>query len=171
MTAETDAKPRTEDAAEGDPLRLVFAVFNEIGIIEQLASTRFSRVMPMGLHLSQFTVLNHFVRLGGERTPLELARAFQVSKGTMTNTLQRLQARELIAMRPDPKDRRSKRVTITEAGRAAHAAAIEALRPEVAALSDRLDLPRLAEILPDLRRLRETLDKAREGEPPPDDPA
>jgi DNA-binding MarR family transcriptional regulator len=168
MTAEPDLKPETQ--AEDDPLRLVFAVFNEIGIIDQLASARFMRVMPGGLHLSQFTVLNHFVRLGGERTPLELARAFQVSKGTMTNTLQRLHAQDLIAIRPDPKDRRSKRVTITEAGRATHAAAIEALRPEIAALSDRLDLPRLAEILPDLRRLRETLDKAREGEPPPEEP-
>ena len=167
MTAETDAKPRTQ--AEDDPLRLVFAVFNEIGIIDQLASTRLTRVLPGGLQRSQFGVLNHFVRLGGARTPLELARAFQVSKGTMTNTLQRLEAAGLIAVAPDAKDRRSKRVTITAKGRATHAAAVEALRPEAEALAATLDLTRLAALLPELTRIREIMDKAREGEPPPDE--
>ena len=63
--------------APDDPL--VFAFFNEIGIIEQLARNAFERVMPDGLRLPHFSVLNHFVRLGGERSPGELARAFQVA--------------------------------------------------------------------------------------------
>lgn len=155
-----------------DPLRLVFALFNEIGIIDQLASTRFARVMPGGMPLSQFTVLNHFVRLGGERTPVELARAFQVSKGTMTNTIQRLEAAGLVAVRPDAHDGRAKRVAITPAGRAAREAAVEALRPEAEHLLTLTAPETFAALLPGLRALRETLDKAREGEPPPPrDPA
>ncbi len=162
---DSDADPAPSGGA--DPLALVFSLFNEIGIIDQLASTRFTRVLPGGLQLSMFTVLNHFVRLGGRRTPLELARAFQVSKGTMTHTLQRLEAQGLVAIRPHPTDRRSKTVEITEAGRAAREAAIEALRPEAEHLLTLIAPDALAALLPGLRRLRETLDKAREGEPPP----
>ena len=40
----------------------LFRFFNEIGIIEQLSRNAFERVMPGGMKLSQFTVLNHFVR-------------------------------------------------------------------------------------------------------------
>ncbi|KAA2236856.1 hypothetical protein [Salinarimonas soli] len=43
---------------------LAFRVFNEIGIVERLSRTMFDRVMPDGLALPQFVVLNHFVRLG-----------------------------------------------------------------------------------------------------------
>ena len=47
-------------------------------------------------------MLNHFARLGGVRSPAELAQAFQVSKGAMTNTLQRLEAGRLVKIIPDP---------------------------------------------------------------------
>ncbi|MFO7855088.1 MAG: MarR family winged helix-turn-helix transcriptional regulator [Paracoccaceae bacterium] len=166
-TGSSAAPAEATGGAPEDPLRLVFAVFNEIGIVDQLASTRFTRVLPDGLQLSMFTVLNHFARLGGERTPLELARAFQVSKGTMTHTLQRLEARGLVAIRPHGSDRRSKIVSLTEAGRQTREAAIEALRPEAERLTALIDPQALADLLPGLRRLRETLDRAREGEPPP----
>ena len=62
----------------------VFALFNEIAIIDQLRSTRFARTLPHGLTHSQFGVLNHFVRLEGVYSPKQLANAFQVSKAAMT---------------------------------------------------------------------------------------
>ena len=74
-----------------DPL--VFVFFNEIGIIEQLARNLLERALPAGLKQPHFGVLNHLVRLGDDKSPLFLSRAFQVSNGTMTNTLQRLEAR------------------------------------------------------------------------------
>lgn len=46
------------------PSAMAFRVLNEIGIISQLATTAFERAMPQGMTLAQFTVLNHFVRLG-----------------------------------------------------------------------------------------------------------
>ena len=70
----------------------VFRLFNEIGIISQLSGTILARVLPHGLSMAQFGVLNNFVRLGGERTPAGLAEAFQVTRGAMTNTLTRLEA-------------------------------------------------------------------------------
>lgn len=145
--------------APDDPL--VFAFFNEIGIIEQLARNAFERVMPDGLRLPHFSVLNHFVRLGGERSPGELARAFQVTKGAMTNTLQRLEARGLIALRPDPRDGRAKLVAITPAGRQVREQAVAALAPQIAALAARFPEAEFARALPFLREVRAYLDRER----------
>ncbi len=97
-----------------DPV--AFDFFTEIGIIAQLSQSRLQQALPGGLKLSHFTVLNHFARRGGEQSPAELARAFQVTKGAMTNTVQRLAARGLVAVRPDPRDGRAKLVSPTPAG-------------------------------------------------------
>ena len=140
----------------------IFAFFNEVGIIEQLARNAFERVLPDGLRVSHFAVLNHFVRLGGDWAPARLARAFQVTKGAMTNTLQKLEARGLVEIRPDPDDGRGKLVRITPAGQRARDAAIAALAPEMKALGARFDEAAFAETLPFLREVRAHLDAARE---------
>jgi DNA-binding MarR family transcriptional regulator len=142
-----------------DPL--AFRVFNEIGIIEQLSRTMFERVMPGGLTLPQFIVLNHFVRLGGEHSPARLAGAFQVTKQTMTSTLQRLERGGYVAIRPDPADGRAKIVSITEEGRAMREACVAALVPVLERLSGVLDQAEMEALLPRLRQLRETLDANR----------
>ena len=152
-----------KNAHSRDPV--LFWFFNEIGIIEQLSRTAFERVMPAGMKLSQFTVLNHFVRLGGTRSPAELATAFQVTRGAMTNTLQKLETKGYIEIRPDPQDGRSKQVTITDAGESARAAAVAALAPHLDRLSCLLDLSEIESVLPALVRVRETLDEDRNSQP------
>ena len=144
----------------GDPV--AFAVLNEIGIIEQLARNRFERTMPDGLKLPHFSVLNHLVRLGGEWSPVRLARAFQVTKGAMTNTLQRLEARGLIEIRPDPADGRGKLVSITHEGRRARDAAVGALAPALGKLRAAIPDEDFARALPFLTQLRTYLDQERE---------
>lgn len=141
----------------GDPI--AFEVFNEIGIIEQLARTRVERVLP--ITLAQFSVLNNFVRLGGERSPAGLADAFQVTRQTMTSTLGRLEAAGLVAIRPDPGDGRAKIVSITEAGRAMRQRCLDAQAPLLAELQVLLPEAELAALLPGLRRLRMLLDSNR----------
>jgi DNA-binding MarR family transcriptional regulator len=106
-------------------------------------------------------VLNHFVRLGGERTPAALASAFQVTRATMTSTLQRLEAKGLVSVAPDPSDGRSKRVSITDSGRAMRLACIEGLRPEIARLGTVIDLQRAEALLPGLADIRRALDADR----------
>ena len=110
----------------------LFALFNEIGIVNQLASTRFERALPEGLTVSQFSVLNNFVRLGGTRSPSQLAEAFQVTKGAMTNTLEKLKAKGCVSIKPDPADGRAKVVTITRKGAALREKAIRAASPAFA---------------------------------------
>jgi DNA-binding MarR family transcriptional regulator len=142
-----------------DPLE--FRLFNEIGIIEQLARTRFERVMPHDLTLAQFGVLNHFARLGGERSLVRLASAFQVTKAAMTNIVGKLAAKRFVKVVPDPEDGRGKKVSLTEKGLAARNAAIAALGPALRELSGALPRAEIEAALPTLTRLRQWLDTHR----------
>jgi len=146
-----------------DPL--VFVFFNEVGIIEQLARSQLERVLPAGLKAPHFGVLNHLVRLGDDKSPLSLARAFQVSKGTMTNTLQRLEARGFVALQPDPEDGRGKRVFLTETGRGMREAAIKAVVPSMMDLMVRFSEADFERALPFLQSIRAYLDEARNPKP------
>lgn len=53
---------------------------------------------------------------GGSLTPSELARDMMLSTSAMTNRLDRLERRGLIARQADPADRRSLRIVLTAAG-------------------------------------------------------
>ncbi len=140
---------------------MLFRFFNEIGIVEQLSRNRLERVLPCDLTMSQFIVLNHFVRLGDRRSPHELARAMQVSKPTMTNTVQKLEAKGLVSVIQDPQDGRGKIVAITPAGRSARDQAIRNITPELLALASDLGPGLFETVLPHLEILRRKLDADR----------
>ncbi len=144
---------------ETDPLLYVF--FNEIGIINQLVTTQLERALPDGLRLSHFSVLSHFVRLGGEKSPAQLASAFQVTKGAMTNTLQKLEAKGLVRIRTNPEDGRGKLVTITAKGQRTREKAIVAIAPSLAEFGAAFSQKSVKEALPFLQEVRAYLDEAR----------
>lgn len=151
-----------ENSAAGKPdLGQIFRLFNEIGIVAQLSGAAFEKVMPGTMTLPQFTVLNHLVRLGDGRTPLEIARALQVSKGAMTNTLGHLERSGWIAVRPDDHDGRSKRVDLTDSGRAIHGKAIATVMGEMAWIGDIVQAHSVAQLLPVLETIRKALDARR----------
>ncbi len=143
-----------------DPL--LFNFFNEVGIIEQLSRSRFEQLLPDGLKISQFSVLNHFVRLGVEQNPVNLARAFQVTKGAMTNTVGRLEARGLVEVTPDPKDGRGKLVRITDEGRRVREACLVAAKPVLAEMEKEFGKENFSAALPFLQQVRVYLDKERD---------
>jgi len=141
---------------------LLFRVFNEVGIIAQLSSTAFERVMPDGMTLAQFTILNHFVRLGGRRRPSDLARAFQVTRATMTSTLHRMEPKGLVSTFADESDGRGRLVEITDAGRAMHADCIGRLAPVLDGLLQAIGSAPFAAALDPLTEIREKLDRMRD---------
>lgn len=143
------------------PDPIAFRIMNEIGIIDQLGTTLFERSMPFDLTMPQFIVLNHFVRIGGDRSPVELANALQVTKATMTSTLHRLEAKGFITSKPDTNDGRSKRVTITASGRKARDQSIKAIEHDLRAIETTIGNGELAAALPVLVGLRSFLDKRR----------
>jgi DNA-binding MarR family transcriptional regulator len=141
---------------------LLFEVFNEIGIIAQLSRTLLEARLPKGLSAPHFSVINHLVRLGDGKTPVEIARAFQVPKTTMTHTLKGLEKNGLIAMQANLKDGRSKQVMLTEAGRAMREETIAVLGRDFEGLADGFGVNRYMDMLPELRALRVYLDENRE---------
>jgi DNA-binding MarR family transcriptional regulator len=148
----------------GDPP--LFALLNEVSIIEHLARNRLERVLPDGLRASHFVVLNHLVRLGDGRSPARIARAVQVERPAMTNTIQKLEARGLVRTGPHPRDGRGKLVFLTEAGRATREACVAAATAAIAPVAAGLDEAEMLSALPLLGRLRAALDAARDAEEP-----
>ena len=149
---------------ESDPQTL-FRFLNEVGIVAQLSGNLFEKVMPQGMTLAQFVVLNHLTRLGDGRTPLSIAQAMQVTKGAMTNTLGHLEGKGFITIAPDLYDRRSKRISLTQQGRAARDAAIDSVGPELAGIAGEIALADIAAALPVLESLRKVLDARRNPKP------
>ncbi|MCJ8297516.1 MAG: MarR family transcriptional regulator [Pseudomonadales bacterium] len=143
-------------------LPLYFELFTEIGIIQQLSRALLEARLPQGFLQSHFSVLNHLIRVQDGRTPLEIARAFQVAKTTMTHTLSGLEKHGLIEMRPNPKDGRSKCVWLTDQGREFRQESIEKLGLAMTDLAEHFDPDKIAQILPTLKELRIYLDENRD---------
>lgn len=137
---------------------IAVALFSELLTADQLARSRIARLLPRGMELSQFSVLNHLSRVNDERSPAQLARAFHVTRGAMTNTLTKLEWAGHVHIRPDWDDARRKFVAISPSGRAARDAAVQAITPLIADIVQALGEPRLRTMLPILRELRTRLE-------------
>ncbi len=141
---------RTEDIA--------VALFGELFMADQLARNQVSRALPKGMELSHFSVLNHLAGSQDERTPAQLARAFHVTRGAMTNTLAKLELAGHIHIRPDWNDARQKFVGLSPSGRAARDAAVQTVAPLIAEVVRALGEDRVRAVIPVLRELRIRLD-------------
>lgn len=146
------ADPREDDLAT--------LLFSELFMADQLARNRLSKALPRGMELSHFGVLNHLARIGEERSPAQLARAFHVTRGAMSNTLARLERAGHVHIRPDWNDARGKCVAISPAGRAARDAALHALAPVIVGAMRALGPERVRLALPVLRELRTRLEQS-----------
>ena len=136
---------------------LANALFSELLMADQLARNRLSKVLPKGMELSHFGVLNLLCRLKVEMSPAELARAFHVTRGAMTNTLSKLEWAGYVHIRPDWDDARRKMVAISPSGRAARDAALASITPLIDDAVQTLGEERIRQTIPVLRSLRQRL--------------
>lgn len=137
---------------------LAVALFSEILTADQLVRNRLSRVLPKGMEISHFSVLNHLAHAGAERSPAQLAKTFHVTRGAMTNTLRKLEWAGYVHIRPDWDDARRKMVAISPAGRQAREAALAAISPMITDLVHDLGGEKVRAVLPILRDLRAKLE-------------
>ena len=137
---------------------LAVSLFGELLTADQLARNRISKALPKGMELSHFSVLNHLAGVQDERTPAQLAKAFHITRGAMTNTLSKLEWAGHIHIRPDWDDARRKFVAISPSGRAARDAAVQAVVPVIGDLVKALGADRVRAALPVLRELRTRLE-------------
>ena len=136
---------------------LAVTLFSELLAVDQLARSALDRVLPKGMELSHFSVLNHLAHTQSERSPTQLAQTFHLTRGAMTNTLNKLEWAGYIHVRPDWDDARKKMVAISPAGLAARDAAIAAISPLVADVAKKVGEDRVRATLPLLRELRARL--------------
>lgn len=97
------------------------------GISRRIKRGHEATLKEFGLTYPEWHVLGA-LRNGGPRTPGVLARYLELSTGAMTSRLDKLEGEGLIRRVPDPDDRRSVIVEITDAGRAKYhdAASVQA---------------------------------------------
>jgi len=133
---------------------LAVSLFSEVLAVDQLTRATLARVLPRGMELSHFSVLNHLAHSGSEKTPAQLARTFHLTRGAMTNTLGRLEWAGWVHIRPDWDDARRKLVAISPAGLAARDAAVAAITPIIADIVARIGPDRVRATLPVLREMR-----------------
>lgn len=124
---------------------------------DQLARNRLSKVLPKGMELSHFTVLNHLYQLTEPRTPAQLAKSFALTRGAMTNTLNKLEWAGHVHVSPDWDDARRKQVVISPAGRAARDAALAAIAALITGIVEKIGEDSVRDAVPVLRELRQSL--------------
>ena len=133
-------------------------LLSEIATIEQLARNKLDNALPKDLNISSFSVLNHFSGSRAEITPLQLARSFHVTKGAMTNTLNKLEKQGYIHVRPDWNDARKKCVSISQSGIDARNNAMKSIKPILDEIIQKTNHMTKKSLLGDLRNFREAIE-------------
>ena len=96
------------------------------GIVDRIGgiNRRINRMLDetlaeSGLDMGEYKVLNSLTQKGPPHrsTPGRLAKRMELSSGAMTNRLDRLEEADLVRRLPDPDDRRSVVVELTDHGR------------------------------------------------------
>ena len=136
---------------------LAVTLFSEIIALDHLARGSVAKVLPKGMELSHFAMLNHLAHSGGERSPGELAQSFHLTRGAITNTLGKLEWAGWVHIRPDWDDARRKMVAISPSGRAARDAALGAMAPIISRIVEEVGADEVRAALPVLRAMRQKL--------------
>ena len=134
-------------------------LFSEISTIDQLMRAQISKILPGNMAISHLSVLNQLSSIQNEKTPMQLAKSFHVTKGAMTNTLSKLEVSGYINIRPDWNDARKKQVTISKAGIEAQREAIKSITAILSKAISKLGKEKADLVLPIIRELRNILIK------------
>ena len=134
MTASTG--PETTPPADTpgvEPIDSRFRIFNWIGIVHQLSTTRANQLLRhLPLPWPQFVLMSHLTkRSGQDRTVMQIADALQQNQPAVSKTLAALAARGAVAMQENPADARSKLVRLTPEGRRLYRDAVARMMPYV----------------------------------------
>ncbi len=112
---------------------------------------------PVGLSLAKFNALSQLVK-AGEALPLStLAERCACVRSNITQLVDRLEGDALVVRNHDPRDRRSVRAELTEAGRARHAAGLKIMDDEEQTLLSALNPQQREELLSNLWTLKSAL--------------
>lgn len=132
-------------------------LFEEISGLAQLHRSLLESHLPKGLLSIHHTILTQLESRKEGTTPLDLAKALDTPKTSMTHALSVLQKNGLVRLTPNPDDGRSKLVWITDEGRQLINETQHRINEQFKALHQKFPPWRMAEILPHLRDLRKIM--------------
>lgn len=187
MTERAQASRRTVEPVEAVPAQRKKAVAKAVApnafrlgyLIHDVARMRRTlfdqHLRPVGITRSQWWVLANLSRQSGDgRSSTELAKILEVGKVTVGGIIDRLETAGYVYRRIDKKDRRAKRIFITQAGYAL----IDKMRAVVSPLNDGIcaglsdkEIDRIEKSLVTIRgNLREMLAESDEIDDDDEDP-
>jgi DNA-binding MarR family transcriptional regulator len=141
----------------------VEGIVDRVGAIDRRLKRGMETVLAeFGLSRPDWRVLTT-LRNSGSKTPGVLARYHDISSGAMTSRLDSLEQEGLIRRVPDPDDRRSVVVEITDKGRNAWAEAASIQARREAFFASALTKPEQQRLNALLRKLLLALEEAQEG--------
>ena len=141
---------------EVDPERraVLIDLFSEIPVLEHLMRNRLEPDVRRDLTASEFGKLNYFCRLNRHEDRLSnIALCFEETEEQALAPLHALAARGFFTITDEP----DRCVRITDAGRAAHANAIEEMAPGILEIVDGMDPEHLRITAETLREIRRTV--------------
>jgi len=131
-------------------------IVNRIWMLSKLIRRRTRKVLaPFEMEMWEFEVLAALRRQGEpfELPPSVLAKMSLLTTGAMTNRIDRLEERNLVERKPDPKDRRALLISLTQKGVDLIDRAIEVRADEAARIVNCLEEPERVELAHLLRTL------------------
>lgn len=142
--------------SKSDLKRHVILAAQEYGI----ASVLFRNAIGhrLGLNITDIGCVN-FLFIKGSSTPTELARYTGLTTGSTTAMLDRLEKAELIARKPNPRDRRGVIVEIDQRSREAVAPMVQGVQRAQSELLDSFSEKDLAAIASFLTRFTENVNR------------
>ena len=129
-------------------------VFNEIGAVQYLVRQSVIQHLPPGMTYAHFELLNYLMRYGDGQTPAELAQVLMLTKGALTNILQKMETQGWVAVLADVSDRRKKRVRLTRTGRETQSDVLKAMKDQTGSLRESFTENEFRQALPFLKALR-----------------
>jgi DNA-binding MarR family transcriptional regulator len=141
-------------------------VFSEIGTIEHYLRLSVTRHLPPGMTYAHFEMLRFFVRHGDGQTPAELARVLMMTKGAITNVLQKMEQLGYVAVLADVSDGRKKRVRITRVGLNVANGVFRDMKAKTEALREGFTDNEFRDAIPFLKALRTFLTEVNEPDAP-----
>ncbi|MBV8047697.1 MAG: MarR family transcriptional regulator [Paludibacterium sp.] len=137
-----------------------------IYLLKNWRSTLDARFRPFGLSQARWHVLLKLLRASQSLAQCDLAERVGIEPASLVRLLDALEHEGLVRREADPQDRRAKRITLTEAGRALAlelAAIADVMREELLGSIPPEALAQTIEVLESLQRRAASLQEAEPG--------
>lgn len=140
-----------------NPPPVLGACVQAIAIVYQQLSARLNRQLePLGLNMTQISLLTHLVRVSREETVLSLAQVMQMNQPAVTKAIQAMEGRGWIAKNKSTTDARVSHLIVTPAGRDHLHQAQQACVPLLAQTFGGLELAELDQLTNLLLKINKT---------------